>query len=44
LQKISDSICKSNFKFLHTLDVSNNRLAGVPAGNAIASLLTRESK
>lgn len=42
LQKISDSICKSNYKFLHTLDVSNNRLTGIPAGNAIASLLKRE--
>ena len=26
LQKLVDSICKSNFKFLHTLDISNNRL------------------
>jgi hypothetical protein len=42
LQKISDSICKSNYKYLHTLDISNNRLTGVAAGNAIASLLKRE--
>ena len=39
LLRITESICKSNYKFLHTLDISNNRLAGVAAGNAIASLL-----
>jgi hypothetical protein len=36
LQKIVDSLVKSNYRYLHTLDVSNNRLEGVQAGQAIA--------
>lgn len=40
-QRIVDGITQSNFKYLHTLDVSNNRIIGTIAGQLIAQLLTR---
>ncbi len=42
LQKFAELLKKGDYRFLQNLDVSNNRLHGVIAGQAVKSLLTRE--
>jgi hypothetical protein len=39
--KIVDGLIKNEYKFLETLDASNNRISGVEGGLAIGKLITR---
>lgn len=42
LQTIVDHVVNSNYAFLNSLDVSNNRIQGVEGGKAIANLISRQ--